>query len=82
MNVTETETHRARNQHRCDWCQQFIAVGETYRRYRWFAEGEVATVRMHPECYDAMQEYATDAGGFVEWTPGQDRPAALLRGFD
>jgi hypothetical protein len=74
MHVTETQTHRARKRHRCQWCWQFIETGELYRRYRVF-DGDASTVRMHPECYDAMQDDAADAGGFIEWTPGQERPA-------
>lgn len=74
MTFTATETHVARSQHRCDWCWERINLGEPYRRYRYFADGDVGTVRMHPECYDAMQQAAREEGGWIEWTPGQDRP--------
>jgi hypothetical protein len=74
MNTTPTETHKARKRHRCDWCWQFIEPGAVYSRYRFYNDGEAGTVKMHPECHDAMQEEAREAGGFIEWTPGQDRP--------
>jgi hypothetical protein len=74
MRATETETHVARKQHRCTWCWQMVRPGDIYRRYR-VLNGDVATVRMHPECYDAMQTEAAEEGGWIEWTPGQARPA-------
>ena len=68
------ETHKAAKQHRCDWCWQFIEPGETYRRYRCYSDDNACTVRMHPECFDAMQEAANEEGGWIEWAPGQERP--------
>lgn len=75
MHATETETHKAKKQHRCDWCWQFVEVGETYKRYRYYNGGDVGTVKMHPECHDVMQDEAREEGGWFEWTPGQERPA-------
>ena len=43
-------------------------------RYRWYDSGEAATVKMHPECHKAMHEAAREEGGYIEWTPGQERP--------
>lgn len=74
MHMTETETHKAKKAHRCDWCWQRIEPAEQYKRYRWFGSGEAATVKMHQECHDAMQEAAAEEGGYIEWTPGQERP--------
>lgn len=74
MHVTPAETHKARKRHRCDWCWQFIEPNSAYSRYRFYNGGDVGTVKMHPECLDAMQEEATEEGGFIEWTPGQERP--------
>ena len=68
------ETHKARKQHRCSWCCQFVSIGETYTRYRFAHQGDAGTIRMHPECFDAMQEEANEAGEWFEWTPGQERP--------
>jgi len=74
MHATPTEIHKARQQHRCSWCWQFIEVGETYQRYRFYDGGEAGTVKLHQECHDVMQEEAADEGGWLEWTPGQHRP--------
>ena len=75
MHATETETHKAKKRHRCDWCWQSVDAGETYKRYRYYAHGDAGTVKMHPECHDAMQVEANEEGGWFEWTPGQERPA-------
>lgn len=72
--MTATESHVASKPHRCDWCWQYINKGETYKRYRVFNCGDAATVRAHEECYEAIQDAAIEEGGWVEWTPGQDRP--------
>jgi len=78
--ATEPSTHTAKQRHRCDWCWQFIEPSEQYKRYRFFSYGEAGTCKMHPECFDAMQEEANEEGGFFEWTPGRDRPAAQKGG--
>jgi len=74
--ATKTEMHRANKSHRCSWCWQRINDGETYKRYRAYDGGDAMTVKMHPECHDAMQEVARQEGGWIEWTPGQERPIA------
>lgn len=75
MHATATETHKAKKLHRCDWCWQFIDAGETYKRYRFYDSGDAGTVKMHPECYALMQDEANAEGGWMTWTPGQERPA-------
>lgn len=64
---------------RCDWCWQAVEIGRPYRRYRVFAQGEASTMREHPECYEAMCEAAEEEGGWIEWTPGQERPQEMSR---
>jgi hypothetical protein len=76
MHSTPTETHKAKKRHRCDWCWQFVEIGDIYNRYRVYDGGDACTVKMHPECHEATQEEAKAEGGFIEWTPGQERPAA------
>lgn len=78
MSRSEAGHHQARKRHRCSWCWQHIEVGENYRRYRFYDGGEAATVKMHPECYDAMLQAAREEGGVIEWTPGQERPASPM----
>lgn len=72
--VTEATVQTARVPHRCTWCWQRINVGEQYTRYRYFDCGDAGTVKAHPECYNAIIGAAQDEGGFIEWTPGQERP--------
>jgi hypothetical protein len=76
--VTEATTQVARKPHRCTWCWQLIGAGETYTRYRYYgSDADAGTVKAHPECYEAIQDAASEEGGMIEWTPGQERPAAL-----
>lgn len=71
--ISEATTQAARKRHRCTWCWQHIEIGETYKRY-FYADGDTGTVKAHPECYDAIQEYAAEEGGYYTWVPGMERP--------
>jgi hypothetical protein len=72
---TETTAQKARKRHRCTWCWEFIEPGEQYKRYRYFDGGDAGTVKLHPECHEAMLQDAAEWGPRFEWTPGQERPA-------
>ena len=74
MHNTQAETHKARKKHRCEWCWQVIEPGTEYKRYRFYDAGDAATIKMHPECFVAMEIEAEAEGGFIEGTPGQERP--------
>jgi hypothetical protein len=72
--MSEPTTQTARKRHRCDWCWQHIEPKDVYLRYRCFdaeADIEAATVKMHPECFSAMQQEAGLEGGWIEWEPGR-----------
>ena len=43
----------ARKQHRCHWCGEMINIGDPYSR--WFDYDVALTVKVHPECFDAMK---------------------------
>ncbi len=47
-----------------------IEAGEQYRRYRYWCDGDAGTVKLHAECFEAMQDEAAYEGGWIEWTPG------------
>jgi hypothetical protein len=60
----------ARKRHRCSWCDTRIEVGEPYKRWRYFDDGDVGTIKMHPECHEAMEaapNHLVDEG----WMPGE-----------
>jgi len=65
--TSEVESHVAAKLHRCDWCHQNVLKGELYKRYRWWDGYDAATVKLHPECYKAMHEAASKAGGLIEF---------------
>lgn len=69
-------TRTARKAHRCIWCWQGIKAGEQYIDERSVNDGDIQHHRWHPECLEAMRSEAEEEGGFIEWSPGQERPAA------
>lgn len=76
MQMTQVATHKARKEHRCDWCWQAIEKGAEYQRYRYYRGSKAGTVKLHPKCMDEIQDEDDERGGFFEWTPGQGRPAS------
>lgn len=70
----------ARKRHRCDWCWERIEVGQPYKRWRWYDSGDASTVRVHPECSDAIS--ACDPRDMEDgWMPG-DNPRGCNCGGD
>lgn len=80
MHCTDPETiTAAKTKHRCSWCWQVIDPGASYIRWRFYDGGDAGTCKAHPECFDAMNEVASDLqDGF---TPG-DNPRGCNCGFD
>lgn len=71
--MSDVETVKsAKKRHRCSWCAEGIDAGETYKRYRWFGDDGPATVKMHPECYDAMIELSQEWGDDIEFREGDN----------
>lgn len=71
--MSETFHHnsvkRSRKERHCDWCAQKIEVGQPYESYRWADGSDGGTVRMHPECYEAMSR-ASRLDPHMVWSPG------------
>ena len=60
----------AKNPHICSWCNERIEAGESYKRWRWFDCGDASTVKMHPECNDALN--GMEPGDVNDgWYPGE-----------
>ena len=74
METSKVVIHLAKKLHRCTWCWQVIEAGTKYNRFRRYNGGEVGTEKLHQECYLAMLEAAKEEGGYIEWTPGMERP--------
>lgn len=58
-----TETPLARKRHQCNWCGQMIDPGQRYERQRYVNGPEAWTLRLHPECSDALDEAVRYEGG-------------------
>lgn len=67
--ILSEATHVARKTHRCIWCGEQIAVGETYRRVKIAYDGELHDNKFHPECDQDCVESAREEGGFIEFMP-------------
>ena len=53
--VTEAKSVIARKQHKCTWCGEAIAKGESY--WKWKSAGDAwFTSKMHPECREPFVE--------------------------
>lgn len=74
MGATTTTQHvtKARKSHNCSWCAQTINKGQPYSRYRWFDGSDASTVKMHPECYAAMERLTIEEGE-IEFYPGEHK---------
>lgn len=67
-------TRTARKRHRCIWCWQTIEPSERYISEQSVNYGDFQNNHWHPECRDAMLEESSNEGGYIEWTPGMERP--------
>ena len=69
MDFTTPKDTKARKRHRCSWCAEAILPATTYTRYVCFGDDGVGTVKVHPECYTAMQRFYEE-DPYFEWAAG------------
>jgi len=60
---------KARKRHLCTWCGQRILPGAIYKRWVCIGDDGPLTTKMHHECEQAMQRYASQAGREYEYDP-------------
>lgn len=48
---------KARKPHKCIWCREPIALGETYHDERSVYDGNIQRHRWHPECQIAAHKF-------------------------
>lgn len=53
----ERDVTKSRKRRRCDWCSEYIEIGEPYHAYRWADGSDTGAVEMHPECLAASHRY-------------------------
>ena len=60
---------KARKEHRCEWCNEKICVGEKHFQRTYVFEGDFNNGRMHLECKAAMEKTPHDE--LIDgWMPG------------
>ena len=80
----------ARKQYRCEWCGEWILVGEKHKKFTQIFEGDFQSWRAHPECVYMMDHLMSENDYLAEdgFQPQQhrrgktyeQRVAARLRG--
>jgi len=75
-----THTKKRGKIHRCDWCSQWIEIGERYSKWLFFGGGTRVTVYAHGECRDEWEHLAELEHGIVYGDGGAERPAKNATG--
>lgn len=60
-----------RKAHACAWCGERIAAGERVQARSYHFDGALQSDHMHPECYQAMQNYPDPSELGDGWTKGE-----------
>ena len=47
----------SRKRHRCQWCSDFIEIGQPKTTQAWVWEGDFNFRRTHPECHEAQEKW-------------------------
>lgn len=64
---------KSRKRKSCDWCNEWIDVGQPAVAWLWKDGADVQPTRVHPECYTALCEEAREWGYGYEFTPGDHK---------
>lgn len=54
--IDEGRIVKARKRRRCEWCPEWIEVGDECVVRTYKVDGELNNSRQHPECYEAMRK--------------------------
>lgn len=65
--MSHTARYRARKQHRCHWCGEQITSCEVYVRDFSYHDGRPQVLKMHSECWDALNEASREYGPDFEF---------------
>ena len=52
--MRETMVKKTRKRHRCEWCPEWIEVGQAAMNRAYVWEGEFHHGYLHPECWEAL----------------------------
>ena len=54
---TVKQIKSSRKRHRCQWCSEFIEIGQPKTTQAWVWEGDFNFRRTHPECHEAQEKW-------------------------
>ena len=54
---TVKQIKASRKRHRCQWCSEFIEIGQPKTTESGVFEGDFFFRRTHPECYEAQERW-------------------------
>jgi len=69
--IDDGRTVKARKRRRCEWCGEWIEVGESCILRKYVFEGSFNNSRQHPECNEAMKR--SDLGWEQSFEFGEQR---------
>lgn len=66
----------------CDWCARMIEKGSEAWTYAYTDCNKIFTVRMHPECHQAMDQAFREKILLADdtWTPGDFKRGCVCTG--
>jgi hypothetical protein len=70
MQLGDIAIQRACKRHQCHYCGEVIEIGTVYTRWAWKDDGDLLTVKCHPECHEAWGELGDEELGFGEMCRG------------
>lgn len=51
---------RSKKEHLCSWCGEKILLGESYKRCRWYDNGDIKICKLHDECFSGHSDMAAE----------------------
>ena len=76
-----TTTPKARKDHRCIWCGQYIHIGEKHVKHVGIWEGDFQSNRWHNECNEAANQIIKIEGEISFDPYSNSRPNELIQRY-
>jgi hypothetical protein len=69
---------KAKKNHRCYWCGEWIPIGSSYYYEAQISEGDFGTLSLHLECKITVDEYVEDSSLYGEELPMEEHKRGSL----